>query len=129
MSAISVLNKAQTRMFVLEYANKRRPGKFIQIAESFTLRIESICRSVMRHAVDDRPLEYAVELGKDNRLDPLPPILNKKHTRRLVLDYAKEHRPGAFTQYDEFFTRVLLLCATAIMREVDQHPTLGRTLK
>jgi len=57
-------------------------------------------------------------------------ILNKKHAKRYALDYADTRRPKKFTRYGQsFHDRVEARCRAVIRNEVDQHPTVGSTLK
>lgn len=57
-------------------------------------------------------------------------ILNKKHAKRFALDYAHTRRPGKFSRYGQsFHDRIETRCRAVIRNEVDNHPSVGATLK
>ena len=50
--------------------------------------------------------------------------------RRLALDMAEGQRPGRFTRVSEsFLERVDAAVVKAVAREVQAHPSVGKTLK
>ena len=56
-------------------------------------------------------------------------VTNKKHTKRYALDYANTKRPGKFRRVGQsFLDRCEAAARAAIIKEVDNHPTKGKTL-
>lgn len=57
-------------------------------------------------------------------------LINKKHLRQFILDYAERQRPGRFTSvsasvYDEAEAALHKWARS----KVDTHPSVGKTIK
>ena len=124
----SLLNKAQTRTFILEMVKKKRPGwKCTRVASEALEDLEAFLPSVLREIAREQP-----EAGNGNGTCYSTSLLTKSEVKKRLLDLFGQRHPwfSCDRVHDAAVDYVQHRLEKRILGMISRHPSgCGQTFK